>query len=285
MTINFLKMHGLGNDFIVIDTRDQIMPDNSAFYRAICDRKRGIGCDQLVLICAPRDEKSDLYVRLINNSDGLEVGMCGNALRCVAGAFWDSTMRRELDTLVLATQSGYYPSRKISETQAEVLMGQAATDWQAIPLAAEQDFLQVKLHSDLSVPLAGVMNIGNPHIVFVMDDVMTVPLAEWGPVVEYDAVLPERANVEFIQVLDMHHIRMRVWERSAGITEACGSGACASAFIAMQRGLVQSPVKVQMDGGVLDIRIDETGMIYQSGPYATAFSGVINLSQIENSVV
>ncbi|HEY1095937.1 MAG TPA: diaminopimelate epimerase [Alphaproteobacteria bacterium] len=279
MTINFTKMHGLGNDFIVIDTRFENVPDTEAVYRHLCDRKRGIGCDQLVLICNPRDEKSDLYVRLIN-MDGMEVGMCGNALRCVAGMFWDKVKRKSADTLVLATQSGHYPSRRISETQAEVLMGQAATAWQKIPLAAEQDYLNVTLANNLPVPKAGVMNIGNPHIVFVVPDAEAVPLAEWGPQIEYDAILPERANVEFIHIVDPHHIRMRVWERSAGITEACGSGACASAFIALQRGLVQSPVKVQMDGGVLDIRIDEDGMIYQSGPYATAFSGQADL---ENS--
>jgi diaminopimelate epimerase len=277
MTIKFLKMHGLGNDFVVIDTRDQHVPDDENMYRFLCDRKRGIGCDQLVLVCAPRDDKSDLYVRLIN-MDGMEVGMCGNALRCVVGAFWDNASRRKSDELVLATQAGYYPSRKISDAEAEVMMGQAKTDWASIPLSSAQDYLDVRVQSDLPVPVAGVMNIGNPHGVFIVDDALSVPLAEWGRELEYDGIFPERANIEFIHIVNPHHIRMRVWERSAGITEACGSGACATAFIALRRGLVQSPVTVEMDGGALHIRIDENGVIYQSGVFATSFAGMVELS-------
>jgi diaminopimelate epimerase len=285
MAIQFLKMHGLGNDFVVIDMRDQHVPHHGDVYRFLCDRKRGIGCDQLVLVCAPRDDKSDLYVRLIN-MDGMEVGMCGNALRCVVGAFWDIVPRRDPQYLVLATQAGYYPSRKISDTEAEVMMGQAKTDWASIPLASAQDYLAVRVQSDLPVPIAGVMNIGNPHAVFMVDDALSVPLEQWGKDLEYDAVFPERANIEFIHVVDKHHVRMRVWERSAGITEACGSGACASAFIAQQRELVQSPVTVQMDGGSLSIRITDDGVIYQSGAFTHAFSGAVDLPpELENVVV
>ncbi len=275
--IEFMKMHGLGNDFIVIDTRDQQVSDDASFYKAICDRKRGIGCDQLVLICAPRDDKSDLYVRLINREDGLEVGMCGNALRCVAGAFWDVVERRDPEQLIIATQSGHYPARKIDEQIAQVMMGQAKTGWQEIPLREAQDTLNIILSDMPQLPVAGAMNIGNPHIAFVTNDVMSVPLTEWGPQIEHHPLLPERANVEFIQVMDRHTLRMRVWERSAGITEACGSGACAAAWIAAQRGLVQSPVTVIMDGGRLTITIDSDGTIHQTGPYALAFTGQIAL--------
>lgn len=282
MTIEFLKMHGLGNDFIVIDTRNQSLPDHPAFFRALADRKRGVGCDQFALIEAPRDDQSDLYVRLLN-SDGSEVGMCGNALRCVVGHFWDKADRRDPGQLVLATQSGYYPARRIDDAQSQVMMGKAATQWQQIPLRAEQDVLQVRLDGLDQLPDGGVMNIGNPHIVFVVPDALNVPLSDWGPRVENHAVFPERTNVEFIQIMAPDHIRMRVWERGAGVTEACGSGACASAWIAHQRGLVQSPVRVEMDGGSLIITIDADGTIHQSGPYATAFAGEFDPATVEIS--
>lgn len=282
MTISFLKMHGLGNDFIIIDLRSQTIPDHPAFFRALADRKRGVGCDQFALIEHPRDERSDLYVRLLN-SDGSEVGMCGNALRCVVGHFWDKTPRRNAEQMVLATQSGYYPARRIDGTQSQVMMGRAATQWQKIPLNAEQHHLRVRLRNLDQLPDGGVMNIGNPHVVFVVDDAMDVPLSDWGPKIETHTVFPERTNVEFIQIMTPDHIRMRVWERGAGITEACGSGACASAWIAYQRGLVQSPVRVEMDGGSLTITIDADGTIHQSGPYTVAFAGEFDPAQLEMS--
>lgn len=272
MGIPFVKMHGLGNDFVMIDARDYTIPENPGWFRFVCDRKRGIGADQLIVVGPARDNQSDLYVRIIN-MDGMEVGMCGNALRCVAGLFWDKATRRHPDTLVLATQSGYYPSRKIDDTQSEVMMGKAATTWQQIPLSTETDTLNIRLDG---LPVGGVMNIGNPHCVFVVDDATAVPLEQWGPRVEFDPLFPQRTNVEFIHIVDNHHIRMRVWERSAGITEACGSGACASAWIASQRGLVQSPVRVEMDGGSLTIRIDADGTIHQTGPFAIAFTGEVD---------
>lgn len=271
MTIPFLKMHGLGNDFVVIDARTRPVPLTAAQARAIGDRRRGVGFDQLILIEPPQDKVADIFMRILN-PDGSEAGACGNATRCVASLVGTGLGR---DELVIQTISGLLRCWLHTDGTVTVDMGPARLDWQQIPVAEPCDTLHLPASAGPLSDGVGV-NMGNPHAVHFVPDAESVDLTQWGPQLERHPFFPDRANIEVVSVTGPASVRMRVWERGAGITDACGSGACAVGVAAIRRGLVQGRrVAVTLDGGVLDIEWRDDGHVLMTGPVATSFAGTL----------
>ncbi len=271
MTIPFLKMHGLGNDFVVIDARTRPVPLTAAQARAIGDRRRGVGFDQLILIEPPQDKAADIFMRILN-PDGSEAGACGNATRCVASLVGGGLGR---DELVIQTIAGLLRCWLHEDGTVTVDMGPARLDWQQIPVAEACDTLHLPASAGPLSDGVGV-NMGNPHAVHFVPDAEAVDLTQWGPQLERHPFFPDRANIEVVSVTGPRSVRMRVWERGAGITDACGSGACAVGVAAIRRGLVQGRcVSVTLDGGVLTIEWRDDGHVLMTGPVATSFAGTL----------
>lgn len=265
MRIDFTKMHGLGNDFVVLDARNpalaQALPAmDAAFAAALADRHTGIGCDQLILL--EPSEKGDFRMRIFN-ADGSEVEACGNATRAV-GLLHGAPARIEtLGGLLCATPTN---------TGISVEMGQPRFDWDAIPLAYAMDTHTMPLAwEDLTNPIA--VNVGNPHAIFFVADPYAIDMARLGPLIETDPVFPERVNVNVAAIMARDAITLRVWERGAGLTRACGTGACATAVGAMKRGLVDRKVTVTLPGGPLAIEWRDDGEIIMTGPATESFRG------------
>jgi diaminopimelate epimerase len=269
----FLKMHGLGNDFVVLDARRAAIAISAAGARALADRHTGIGCDQVIVLEPPRHPAAQLLMR-IRNPDGSEAGACGNATRCVAWLLHRETGDRRAH---IETAAGLLEAEIMSNGQIAVDMGPARTDWSEIPLAHAEDTDRVDLSlGPLSAPVC--TNIGNPHATFFVDDVEAVDLAGLGPALERHAMFPQRANIGVATVRDPGHIRLRVWERGAGITRACGSAACAALVAAHRRGLAGRHANVELDGGTLDIRWRDDGHVVMTGPAALSFEGAFDLA-------
>ena len=271
----FLKMNGLGNDFVVIETRSAPFAPTAAEVRAIADRAGGIGCDQLIAVDPPNprdDGGADARVRFWN-ADGEEVGACGNGTRCVGWLLMQSkgTDRAEMDTAagrLIATRAG--------ERLVSVDMGQPGLGWQDIPLAAEHDTaaLDVALYDDAALMAPpGCVSMGNPHVVFFVPDVMAVPIARIGPVVEKHPLFPQHVNAGFAEIQDRDRIRLRVWERGAGLTKACGTGACAALVAAARRDLTGRAATIVVDGGELFVEWNADGRVIMTGPAAVDFAG------------
>lgn len=260
----FLKMHGAGNDFVVIDSRARaeavVTP---ALARALGDRNRGVGFDQLAEIRAATAPGSDFTLDFWN-SDGSRAGACGNATRCVADLVMRGLGR---DAVSLTTARGALFAQRLTDGQVWVNMGAPQLDWASVPLSQAVDPLHLPLPGD---PVA--VGMGNPHCVLFVADAETVDLAALGPRYEHDALYPQRTNVEFASVLGPDHLRMRVWERGTGITLACGSGACATAVAAHLRGLTGRQVTLTLDGGVLQVDWRDDG-VWLTGPVAHVFDG------------
>ena len=271
--LSFIKMHGLGNDFVVVDSRRSSISIDGATARALADRHTGIGCDQVLVIEPLRNDLADVFLR-IHNPDGGEAEACGNGTRCVASLIMDETGK---DETVIETVVGLLDATRGDDGLVIVDMGLAAFDWRDIPLSAAVD----TLHLDVAVGLlrdpVGV-NVGNPHAVFFVDDAEAVPLADLGPEIERHSLFPEFTNVEAAQILAPDLIRMRVWERGAGITRACGSGACATLVAAHRRGLTGRNAEVIADGGRLGIEWLKDDHVLMSGPVATSFSGTVDVA-------
>jgi diaminopimelate epimerase len=257
----FMKMHGAGNDFVVIDTRGREAVTTPALARALGDRHRGVGFDQLAEL-RPSDD-ADLALDFWN-SDGSRAGACGNATRCVAGHVMTALGR---DHLSLKTARGVLFARRRGDGLVSVNMGQPVLAWNDIPLSRAVDHLHLPLDGD---PVA--VGMGNPHCVFLVDDADKVDLAGTGPRIEHDALFPERTNVEFASLAAPDRLRLRVWERGAGVTLACGSGTCAAAVAAHLRGLVGRKVTLELDGGVLEVDWRKDG-VWLTGPTAHVFDG------------
>lgn len=267
----FIKMHGLGNDFVVVDARTRAFPVDSAAAQAIADRRRGVGCDQLIVVEPPRNGRADAFMRILN-ADGGEVEACGNASRCVASLLAAETGRKRV---VVETLAGLLEAEATGDGRIAVDMGQARTGWRDIPLAEMRDTLHVGLKiGPLEDPVA--VNIGNPHAVFFTDDAERVDLERFGPIAERDPLFPERTNVGVAQICGADRLRLRVWERGVGITQACGSGACAAVVAACRRGLTGRRAVVALDGGELEIEWRGDDHVVMTGPAATAFSGVFS---------
>jgi len=263
----FAKMHGLGNDFVVIDERAGPVAMTDALARAISDRKTGIGCDQLILIGA--SDRADVSMRIFNQ-DGSEVEACGNATRCVP-LFVGSDVSIETKAGILQAE------RKAGLVSVD--MGEPGFDWDRIPLAYAMDTLVMPASwEDLPAPSAA--NIGNPHVVFFVDDLDAVDMARLGPLIEHDPLFPARVNVNFAQVITPDHIRLVVWERGAGFTRACGTGACATAVCAIRRKLAHGPVRVTLPGGELLIDWAPGGRIMMTGPATHVYDGSIDFDEL-----
>jgi diaminopimelate epimerase len=263
MKRRFLKMHGLGNDFVIFDAREVPLGMDEDRARALADRRTGIGCDQLIVL--EPSAAADVRMR-IWNADGGEVESCGNATRCVATLIGgDCTIET----------AGGLLSASAGADAASVDMGEPRFGWDEIPLAYSIDTAAMPVGWDeLRDPAA--VNVGNPHLVFFVPDADAVPLERLGPRIEQDPLFPERVNVN-VASLEDGAIRLRVWERGAGLTRACGTGACATAVAAIRRKLVTSPVEVRLPGGALTIAWAPGGTIRMSGPAAHSFSGEIEL--------
>jgi diaminopimelate epimerase len=277
-------MHGAGNDFVVLDLRLTSLRVDAAMARALADRRTGVGCDQVISI--EPSHRGDAFMR-IHNPDGSEAQACGNGTRCVASLLFAENGR---DHAVIETRAGLLPSRIVEDGCIQVDMGPAYLDWREIPLAHEMDSLRLdlSLQPDRGPTLADpcAVGMGNPHAVFFVDDLDAVDLTSVGPVLENHALFPEQANIGMVQVLGADALRLRVWERGAGLTRACGSGACAALVAAHRRGKCGRRAHLTLDGGALIIewRADD-GHVLMSGPTATAFSGVLDGSLIDGAVL
>ncbi|MFN7223238.1 MAG: diaminopimelate epimerase [Paracoccaceae bacterium] len=258
----FLKMHGAGNDFVIIDSRGRGALMTPALARALGHRNLGVGFDQLAEI---RDGEGGADFTLdFWNSDGTRAGACGNATRCTS----DYVMRGlGLDAVSLQTARGDLSAVRLPDGRVSVNMGAPQLDWQDIPLTRDVDLMHLPLPGD---PVA--VGMGNPHCVLFVADAERVDVAGLGPRYEHDPLFPQQTNVEFASMLGPDHLRMRVWERGTGITLACGSGACATAVAAHLRGLTGRRVTLTLDGGVLDIDWRDDG-VWMTGPVAHVFDG------------
>jgi diaminopimelate epimerase len=259
--LRFLKMHGLGNDFVVVDARGGGPAVTPELARALGDRNRGIGFDQLAVIREARDAAAEVEFW---NADGTEADACGNATRCVARILMAETGATALE---LRTGRGVLRAEDAGGGLVRVNMGPPELDWRRVPLAQPVDLDALPIEG-----APGAVGMGNPHCVFVVPDAAAVDLAALGPRIEHDPLFPERTNVEVVQVIDRETIRMRVWERGGMVTLACGSGACAAAVVTARRGLTGRRVAVRLDGGELGIDWRDDG-VWMTGPTTLVFDG------------
>jgi diaminopimelate epimerase len=272
----FRKMHGLGNDFVVFDARNQRLAFDAAAARAVADRRLGVGCDQVIVI-ERAVNGADAFMR-IYNADGGEVESCGNAARCVARLLMDEKGGREVR---LETTGGPLACVEAGDS-VTVDIGVPKFGWRDIPLARETDTksfaLAVAGFDERALASAGAANVGNPHCILFVENAELAPVAALGKAIEHHPMFPQRTNVEFVSPLGPDRLRMRVWERGVGITLACGTGACATIAAAQRRGLCGQKVEIALDGGTLLLEwAGEGKSIFMTGPSALSYSGEIDL--------
>ncbi|MCJ7422273.1 diaminopimelate epimerase [Sphingomicrobium astaxanthinifaciens] len=269
MTVSFHKMHGLGNDFVILDARAHPIEPSPAQVRALCDRRRGIGCDQLIRL----SPSSSAEVRMdIWNADGSQAEACGNAARCVAALTRASTIETEGGALEAVAMEG----------EISVQLPPPRFEWDAIPLRDAMDTRPLPLGWDM-LERPDAVNVGNPHLVFFVDDLEAVPLERLGAEIERDPLFPRRINVNVAQVRD-NHLELRTFERGAGLTEACGTGACASAIAAIRRRHLIAPVEVRMPGGTLHVSWAPGEPILMRGAATHVFDGTVDLAALDGAV-
>ena len=268
--IAFMKMHGPGNDFVVLDARDRPVVMTSALAQAIGDRHRGVGFDQLALI--ERSDDGATAHLTFYNSDGSTAGACGNATRCIARHLMDEG---HVPEVVLTTERGQLMACDAGNGLTSVNMGHPQLRWDEVPLAHEMDTLELPIDG---APTATGM--GNPHCTFFVDDAESVDLTACGGEIEHHPLYPQRTNVQFASLIGPDHLRMRVWERGVGITLASGSSSCATAVAAARRGLTGRRVRIDLDGGRIDIDWREDG-VWMTGPTAHVFSGTFTSDWLE----
>lgn len=269
--IPFRKMHGLGNDFVVIDARGRSNPVSASFAQAIGDRHFGVGFDQLAVIldCAEADAYLEFW-----NADGSLSAACGNATRCIAGLLFEETDKPDI---TLKTDRGLLACQNPGRGLYRVNMGHPQLDWSDVPLSTQLDTLSLPIKGD---PEA--LGMGNPHCVFFVDDTEAVDIERLGPEFEHHPLYPERTNVEFVQVLSENEIRVKIWERGVGVTLASGSCSCASVVAAARRGFTGRHCRVHVDGGTLDIDWRDDG-VWMTGPTAHVFDGVFTPTFLESA--
>lgn len=273
--IPFTKMHGCGNDFVVIDAREAPVTLDEGALSAVADRRRGVGCDQIVIVEPARNGEAEVYFRF-HNADGSAAGACGNGTRCVASRLMDES---GADRIAIETVAGLLGAERRADGLVAVDMGPALADWRDIPLAQEADTLHLDVTiGPLSDPVA--VGVGNPHCVFFVDDAEAVELDVLGPEIEHHALFPERTNVEVATVLAPDRIRLRVWERGVGITQACGSGACAALVACHRRGLTGRAAEIEVDGGMLGVEWRDDDRVILTGPVATSFTGELDAAAL-----
>lgn len=266
--LKFRKMHGLGNDFVIVDGREEPFALDSGIIQRIADRRLGVGCDQFILILPSNCGQTACFMRIFN-PDGFESGACGNATRCVA----DILMRESgQDECVIETMAGHLTCRRADMNRICVDMGRPRLDWNEIPLSGPCDTFHLPLDFD-----AAAISMGNPHCVVFVDNLVDFPVEEAGKSLENNSLFPEKTNVEFIQVLEPGRIRMRVWERGVGLTPACGSGACAALVAAVRRARADRRAEVILDGGSLALEwADDDASVLMTGPVSSVFDGIIS---------
>jgi len=271
----FLKMHGLGNDFVILDARTAPLRVTPAVARRLADRRTGVGCDQVILLRP--SEAADVFMA-IHNADGGEVAACGNASRCVGRVLMEETGR---DAVTIETRAGVLVVRRGEPGGWQVDMGPPGLDWTEMPLARPADMMSLPVAADSLAHPVGV-SMGNPHAVFFVGDLDAVDLAALGPRLEHDPLFPERANITAALVLDSEHIAVRVWERGVGLTQACGTAACATLVAGHLRGLTGRQAAIGLPGGTLliDWR-DSDDHVLMTGPAELAFRGEIPLPALE----
>jgi len=270
---SFLKMHGLGNDFVVVDARSRPLDLPSDAVRRIADRRTGVGFDQMIVVEAAKNKLADAFMT-IWNADGSEVWACGNASRCVA---WMLMQESGKTQAVIETKAGLLDAQAAANDLVSVDMGPARLDWRDIPLAQAVDSNHLPVTVENLTDPVGV-GMGNPHAVFFVDDALSVDLARLGPILEHHPLFPERCNIEMAQLIGPDRLRMRVWERGAGITLACGTGACATVVAASRRGLIGRAADVVLDGGTLSIEWLKDDHVLMTGPVALSYSGTFDAS-------
>lgn len=276
MKIRFTKMHGLGNDFIVIDAVNQAVELTTEQVRRMADRHFGIGCDQILLVEAPTNRSTDFRYR-IYNSDGGEVEQCGNGARCFVRFVHEKHLSEKREIRV-ETRGGIIVPRLEDDGRVTVDMGVPRFEPADVPFVSDSDALVQSLALADRVVEITALSMGNPHAVLLVDDVDAAPVAELGLAIENHPRFPQRVNAGFMQIIDRHAIRLRVYERGAGETLACGTGACAAAAAGIARGLLDSPVDVHTRGGQLSIAWPGLGRpLTMTGPAATVFDGVIDI--------
>ncbi|MGH6659195.1 MAG: diaminopimelate epimerase [Sphingomicrobium sp.] len=265
MRRHFHKMHGLGNDFVIVDAREELFDVTPSLARAIADRRTGVGCDQLIVI--DNSDRADVRMR-IWNPDGGEVESCGNATRCVVALTGAATVET-VGGLLSGEQAG---------DEVEITLGEPRFGWADIPLAYAMDAAALPMAWDeLGQPMA--VNVGNPHLVFFVEDAEAVPLEKLGPLIESDPAFPERINVNVTEISGSG-LRLRTWERGTGLTRACGTGACAAAVAAIASKRARSPVTVEMAGGLLSIAWAPGEPIRMRGDVAHVFEGELDLDSL-----
>jgi diaminopimelate epimerase len=271
----FRKMNGLGNDFVVLDARARPFPINEEKARAIADRKTGIGCDQVIVLEPSR--KADLLMRIFNN-EGFEVESCGNASRCIADLLFAEKKRDEAS---IDTKGGLLVAHKAGERRVMVDNGAPRFAWNEIPLSEKfADTRHIELQvGPIDKPLIhspSVVNVGNPHCIFWVKDLDVVDLGKVGPMLEHHPLFPERANITLARVDNRNHVTIRVWERGAGLTRACGTAACAVMAAGHRIRLLDSRATVTLPGGDLDMEVRESdGHILMTGPVSYDFEGTL----------
>ena len=269
ITLPFMKMHGLGNDFVVIDARARDIEVSPALARALGDRHRGVGFDQLAVMTNGKDS---LHLTFFN-ADGSTSAACGNATRCVARYVMEE---KQASDLSITTDRGDLRARDMGDGMTSVNMGVPVLEWGKIPLASDVDTLHLPIPGD---PVATGM--GNPHCTFFVDDVASVQLESFGADHEHHPLYPERTNVQVAQIVGPDHIRLRVWERGVGVTLASGSSSCATAVAAVRRGLTGRKVRVDLDGGTLYVDWAEDG-VWMTGPTTHVFTGTLTAAFLQD---
>lgn len=277
MKLKFTKMHGLGNDFVVFDFTNKATSLSAQQASAIADRHRGVGCDQILIV--EKSTRSDINFKYrIINADGSEVGQCGNGARCFVRYVHDKGLS-QANPLKVETMAGDLVLEALQGNMVKVSMGVPNFQPSAIPMAVEQRQARYSVDCREQAIELSALSIGNPHAVLLVDDVATAPVLELGAELEAHALFPQRANIGFMQIKQRDQIALRVFERGAGETQACGSGACAAVVAGIQLGLLDPLVTVELSGGQLSIEWAGEGQpVMMSGPAATTFEGELDLN-------
>lgn len=276
MKLSFSKMHGAGNDFVVIDGVTQVVELTAAHIKRIADRRRGIGCDQVLLLTAPDNPDADFRYSIFN-ADGSRAGQCGNGARCVGRFLREKKLTRQRELTLLT--DGESLSLSIAE-DGRVFAGLAAPNFnpESVPFSVAEMATQYQLEVQGQKLSIGVLSMGNPHAILMVDDCDSAPVTTLGPLIESHERFPDRVNVGFLQVNSPTEAKLRVYERGVGETEACGSGACAAAVHGIQLGLLESDVTMQLPGGKLTVSwAGGSNTVWLGGPTASVFDGTISM--------
>lgn len=276
MQIKFTKMHGLGNDFVVIDAVTQNVRVTPSLARRIANRHTGIGCDQVLVVEPPTAPENDFRYRIFNH-DGSEVEQCGNGARCFARFVRDRNLTGK-DVIKVETKTTLLELKLLADKQVCVDMGVPEFEPSKVPFQADQRAERYTINIDGNDHSFSVLSMGNPHAVLEVDSTSNAPVQTLGPLVEHHPRFPNRVNVGFMQVVNQNEINLRVFERGAGETQACGTGACAAVVAGIQRGLLHSPVTAHLTGGILSIAWQGDGHpVMMTGPAETVFQGFLRL--------